>query len=83
LGSREIRSKKGGKAEKPPEKKVDPADEPDLEGDGDDNDDTAVPPPSGRLSDFRAKLEGSAFTDSPPMIIKVIDGAAVWVPGMP
>jgi len=77
------RGKKGGRAEKPPEKKVDPADEPDLEGGSDDNDDTAVPPPSGPLSVFRAKLEGSAFTDSPPMIVKIVDGAAVWVPGTP
>lgn len=79
------KAKKAGKADKPkpPEKKSDPADEPDLDGGGDDNDDTAVPPPSGPLSIFRAKLEGSAFTESPPMIVKVVDGAAVWVPGTP
>jgi hypothetical protein len=69
--------------QKAPEKKVDPADEPDLDGGDTDDDDVAVPPPSGPLSIFRAKLEGSAFTESPPMIVKAVDGAAVWVPGAP
>lgn len=67
----------------PVEKKVDPADEPDLDGGDTDDDDVAVPPPSGPLSIFRAKLEGSAFTESPPMIVKVVDGAAAWIPGPP
>lgn len=66
---------------KPPEKTVEPADEPETEaGSGDPNDDVAVPPPSGPLSLFRARLEGSAFTESPALIVKVVDGAAVWVP---
>lgn len=42
--------------------------------------DVAVPPPSGPLSLFRGRLEGSAFTESPALIVKVVDGAAVWVP---
>jgi hypothetical protein len=42
--------------------------------------DVAVPLPSGPLSLFRARLEGSAFTESPALVIKVVDGAAVWVP---
>ncbi len=46
-------------------------------------DDVAVAPPSGPLSLFRAALEGSAFTESPALIVKVVDGAAVWVPGAP
>ncbi|CAN5700458.1 hypothetical protein BH11MYX1_BH11MYX1_07180 [soil metagenome] len=77
--------KRKGKAAtpKPPEKKVDPADEPDLDGGDTDDNDVAVPPPSGPLSLFRAKLAGSAFTESPPLIVKVVDGAAVWVPGTP
>ncbi len=77
------KKKKKGKAPPPPEKKVDPADEPDLDGGDTDDDDVAVPPPSGPLSIFRAKLEGSAFTESPPLIVKLVDGAAVWVPGSP
>lgn len=79
-------AKPKGKARKgrkrPPEKVVEPADEPETEaGSGDPNDDVAVPPPSGPLSLFRARLEGSAFTESPALIVKVVDGAAVWVPG--
>jgi len=70
------------KKNQPPEKVVEPADEPETEaGSGDPNDDVAVPPPSGPLSLFRARLEGSAFTESPALIVKIMDGAAVWVPG--
>jgi hypothetical protein len=50
------------------------------EGEGSGESDVAVPPPSGPLSIFRARLEGSAFTESPALIVKVVDGAAVWVP---
>jgi hypothetical protein len=42
-------------------------------------DDVAVAPPSGPLSLFRLRLEG-AFTDRPTLLVKVVDGAAVWVP---
>ena len=42
--------------------------------------DTGMAPPSGPLSLFRAKLEGSAFTESPILVVKIVDGAAVWVP---
>jgi hypothetical protein len=73
--------KRGKKAKKPVEKQVEPADEPETEtGTGDAPDDVAVPPPSGPLSLFRGRLEGSAFTESPALIVKVVDGAAVWVP---
>jgi hypothetical protein len=73
--------KKADKKKKPAEKQVEPADEPETEtGSGDPNDDVAVPPPSGPLSLFRARLEGSAFTESPALIVKIVDGAAVWVP---
>ncbi len=41
--------------------------------------DVAVPLPSGPQSLYRAKLEG-AFTTAPTLIVKVVDGAAVWVP---
>jgi hypothetical protein len=58
-------------------------DEPSDEPEGPDappaDDDVSVAPPSGPLSLFRAKLEG-AFTDRPVLLVKVVDGAAVWVP---
>ena len=58
-------------------------DEPSDEPEGPDappiDDDVTVAPPSGPLSLFRVRLEG-AFTDRPALLVKVIDGAAVWVP---
>jgi len=43
-------------------------------------DDVAVPPPTGPLALYRAKLDGPY--DTPPiLVIKVVDGAAVWIPG--
>ena len=42
--------------------------------------DVAVPPPTGPLTLYRAKLEG-AFTERPTAIADSVDGAAVWVPG--
>jgi hypothetical protein len=42
-------------------------------------DDVAVPPPTGPRSLYRASLEG-AFTKSPALIARVVEGAAVWVP---
>lgn len=42
-------------------------------------DDVAVPPPSGQLSLYRAANEG-AYTKSPALIARVVEGAAVWVP---
>jgi hypothetical protein len=58
-------------------------DEPSDEPEGPDappmDDDVSVAPPSGPLSLFRARLEG-AFTDRPVLLVKVVDGAAVWVP---
>ena len=61
-------------------------DEPSDEPEGPDappaDDDVSVAPPSGPLSLFRARLEG-AFTDRPVLLVKVVDGAAVWVPRGP
>jgi hypothetical protein len=45
-------------------------------------DDVAVAPPRGPLALYRLRLEG-AFTDRPALLVKVVDGAAVWVPGAP
>lgn len=42
-------------------------------------DDVAVPPPSGPLSLYRAALEG-AYTKSPALVAREVEGAAVWVP---
>jgi hypothetical protein len=42
-------------------------------------DDVAVAPPTGPLSLYRAKLDGP-YTDAPTLLVKLVDGAAVWVP---
>ena len=46
------------------------------------NDDVNVAPPTGPLSLYRVRLEG-AFTDKPVLLVKVVDGAAVWIPKAP
>ncbi|HEX3757781.1 MAG TPA: hypothetical protein VHW23_03705 [Kofleriaceae bacterium] len=45
-------------------------------------DDVSVALPTGPLALYRLRLEG-AFTDRPTLLVKVIDGAAVWIPGSP
>jgi hypothetical protein len=50
-----------------------------MDADAASAEDTAVPPPSGPLALYRAKLEG-AFTDPPILVDKIVDGAAVWIP---
>jgi hypothetical protein len=47
--------------------------------DGTSTDDVSIAPPSGPLALYRLKLAG-AFNESPALIVKVVDGAAVWVP---
>jgi hypothetical protein len=42
-------------------------------------DDVAVAPPTGPLSLYRAKLDGP-YTEAPTLLVKIVDGAAVWVP---
>ncbi len=42
-------------------------------------DDVAVPPPAGPLSLYRAKLDGP-YTEAPTLLVKLVDGAAVWIP---
>ena len=51
------------------------------DGDGEPmpTDDVPVAPPSGKLSLYRAQLDG-AYTTSPALIAHVVEGAAVWVP---
>jgi len=45
-------------------------------------DDVAIAPPTGPLSLYRAKLDGP-YTEAPALIVKSVDGAAVWVPSKP
>jgi hypothetical protein len=59
-----------------------PSDEPEAGDPPPAIDDVSVAVPSGPLSLYRLRLEG-AFTDRPSLLVKVVDGAAVWVPGSP
>lgn len=76
LGPRDKTAAKGQPAPKPAD------DEPTDEDAGGDPafDDVAVPPPSGPLSLYRAKLAGP-YDKTPELVVKIVDGAAVWVPG--
>lgn len=56
-----------------------PSDEPEAGEPQPAGDDVSVAPPSGPLALYRVRLDG-AFTDRPALIVKVVDGAAVWVP---
>jgi hypothetical protein len=44
--------------------------------------DVAVPLPTGPLSLYRGKLEGP-HDGAPELVIKIVDGAATWVPSRP
>lgn len=75
-----------GKGKAPAKSKdTDPTDEPESAVDGGAGsgdappDDVVVAPPSGPLALYRTRLEG-AFNDPPALIVKIVDGAAVWVP---
>jgi len=59
-----------------------PSDEPESRDAPPPADDVSVAPPRGPLSLYRLRLEG-AFTDRPTLLVKIVDGAAVWVPGAP
>jgi hypothetical protein len=88
LGNRNAKPAKKAKSKKAAKKKTapdpsDPTNEPEQRGqerdEGDVSDDVTVAPPSGPLALYRAKLDG-AFTDRPVLLVKVVEGAAVWVP---
>ncbi len=73
---------------KAPDPEPPPADEDEggeaegAEGGGEEpvaTDDVAVAPPSGPLALYRAQLDG-AFATSPALVMRVVDGAAVWMP---
>lgn len=72
--------KKDAKKAAPAKKDEEPTDEPEAEGDQAPVDDVEVAPPTGPLALYRVRLEG-AFNDAPTVLVKVVDGAAVWVPG--
>ncbi|NVB79614.1 MAG: hypothetical protein HOV81_14555 [Kofleriaceae bacterium] len=80
-------SKKGDKKSKKkkapdPEPVSDEGEPGEDEGEGDEStatDDVAVAPPSGQLALYRAQLDG-AFAKSPALVMRVVDGAAVWIP---
>ena len=71
-----------GGEDKPWDHIDEPSDEPEAGGTAPAFDDVSVAPPSGPLSLYRLRLEG-AFTDRPALLVKIVDGAAVWVPGPP
>ncbi len=72
--------KKAKKKDNPADAAAEPTDEPEQRsGDEAPIDDVAVPPPSGPLALYRAELAG-AFTKAPTLIVKVVEGAAVWIP---
>lgn len=82
--------KKADKKAKPDKKKKAPEPAPDEdvnpEAEGDEHgsaplptDDVPLPPPDGPRSLYRANLDG-AFTTSPALVARVVDGAAVWIP---
>ncbi|HEX8108565.1 MAG TPA: hypothetical protein VF516_12615, partial [Kofleriaceae bacterium] len=71
-----------GPDDKPWDNLDEPSDEPEAGEPPPAIDDVSVAVPSGPLSLYRLRLE-CAFTDRPTLLVKVIDGAAVWVPGSP
>jgi hypothetical protein len=92
-GQKKTKSKdKKKKSKREPKKKAPPpeptaSDEPsgeaELPGEAPEEDvmpvdDVPLPPPSGPLALFRAELEG-AFTKTPQLVTRDVDGAAVWL----
>jgi hypothetical protein len=80
------KSKKDSSSKKKKKKEREPAPEPtpepteDVEGEGElPTDDVPVAPPSGPLALYRAQLDG-AYTTTPQLVSRVVDGAAVFVP---
>ncbi len=73
LGNRDPKAKTPAK--KPPKK---PANDDDQSGDKDD--DVPVALPTGPLALYRGRLDG-LYDSAPILVTKIVDGAAVWVPG--
>lgn len=76
--SKKSKKDKSKKKKREPEPTPEPTE--DIEGEGEvPTDDVAVPLPTGPLSLYRGELEG-AFTKTPAVVTRVVDGAAVFVP---
>jgi hypothetical protein len=73
-------SKKQAPKGKAKPKDPEPTNEPESAEGDEPIDDVEVAPPSGPLALYRTQLEG-AFTTAPALIVKNLDGAAVWIPG--
>ena len=72
-----------GKAGPPSKAKpAEPLDEDEDTGEDAVTDDVQVAPPSGPMSLYRTTLNGP-YSLSPALIVRVVDGAAVWIPGPP
>ena len=88
LGNRDPRAtakvppKVAPKARPPVTPTTEPSEEPEQATAGRVEDDVAVAPPTGPLALYRGSIEG-AFTLAPVVIVKIVDGAAVWVPAAP
>lgn len=84
--SKKDKKSKKGKKEQREEPAKDPDAEPSNEAElagGDDvsvTDDVEVAPPTGPLALYRTTLAGP-YSLAPALIVKVVDGAAVWIPG--
>lgn len=79
--SKKDKSSKKKKKKKEAEPAPEPTPEPteDVEGEGEPTDDVPVALPTGPLALYRAQLEG-AYTTTPQLVSRVVDGAAVFVP---
>jgi len=76
---RDKKRKQQGKREQA-EPQREPQGEPEQRTEDDESiDDVLVPPPSGPQALYRGKLDG-AFTERPSLVVREVEGAAVWVP---
>lgn len=86
LGNRSAEAKKSkaksSKKSKAKAKPAEPLDEDEDTGEDAVTDDVQVAPPSGPMSLYRTTLNGP-YSLSPALIVRVVDGAAVWIPGPP
>ncbi len=80
LGSRD--PKKPVVAAKKPPPKAEPVEPEETGASPEETIDVAVAPPSGALALYRGKLDGP-YTETPVLLVKIVDGAAVWVPAKP
>lgn len=82
LGNRDRAADKKSSKQKQKQKRApadEPSDEPEQREGEEPLDDVAVPPPSGPVALYRARLAG-AFAETPALVVRVVDGAAVWLP---